>query len=252
MRTIILLFCISCAFPLNISTGLTNSYSVVPGKTIEAKITVVNSSNKIEKYYLEVKDYQFSSDGRNRYQDPPSHSRSNAKWFNLPEQIIVPPNQSYDVLFNIQIPSDSKLDGTFWSIVKIGNVHFCDLDEKKKSVGVSINTEYGVQIITSFPKGESMVSFSDSQLLDEENTQFVVNIENTGSMWLRPTLKIQLYDLTGKFIGIYEGSNKRLFPETSAKFVVDLPDLEKQTYKALVVADCGEDKIFAASYNLEF
>ncbi len=76
-------------------------------------------------------------------------------------------------------------------------------------------------------------------------------MENTGDFWLCPALKVQLFDQEGSFTGEYEGTKNRLFPGTSAKYKVEFPGLENTRYKALVVADCGKNRMFGATFNLE-
>ena len=79
-----------------------------------------------------------------------------------------------------------------------------------------------------------------------------VDIENTGQRWLRPYLWAELYDDTGRYIGRFENGRKRIYPGTSVRYKVDLSDVPKGIYKALVVADCGGDYVFGAERTLKF
>ena len=88
--------------------------------------------------------------------------------------------------------------------------------------------------------------------MDTEKRVLQVDLENIGQRWLRLSLWVELYDESGRYIGKFDGQRKRTYPGTSVRCKVDLSNIPKGTYKALVVADCGGDYIFGANYNLKF
>ena len=101
--------------------------------------------------------------------------------------------------------------------------------------------------------GERKLKFIETKLLKETQSRLLqVDIENTGQRWLRPYLWTELYDDTGRYIGRFENGRKRIYPRTSVRYKVDLSDVPKGIYKALVVADCGGNYVFGANYTLKF
>ena len=86
---------------------------------------------------------------------------------------------------------------------------------------------------------------------EESKRTLEVDLENIGERWLRPYLWAELYDGEGRFVGKFEACKHRIYPGTSARYRVDLSEVPKGDYKALVIADCGGDFIFGANYNLK-
>ncbi len=249
----ICLFLTGLCFALSIPSGLTNQYDVTPGKKVKSRISIKNTSDETARYYIKKNDYTFQADGSNNYAEPGSIDRSNANWYELPEYITVGAGKNYELLFDIEIPASVEPVGTYWSLIRIGKEKPpADITEDR-TVGLSIVTEYGIQIRTDFQEGDTKVDFIKSELIDLEGIpRLVVHMTNTADRWVRAKLKVQLFDSDGKFIKTYEGSQKSLYPGTSAEYTVDFPDTQDKKYKALVIADCGDDKVFGATFNLEF
>jgi hypothetical protein len=124
----------------------------------------------------------------------------------------------------------------------------------KTKLGITQITRYGIQMITHIGQtGEPKLQFLDTKVCKGENKRIMqVDVENVGQRWLRPVLWVELYDENGGHIGRFEGQKKRIFPNTSVRYKVDLSNVEKGDYKALVLADGGGDYIFGANYTLKF
>jgi hypothetical protein len=126
---------------------------------------------------------------------------------------------------------------------------------KKKgepSIGVRQVFRYGIQIATHIQDtGVRMLKFLDVRLLTEEGKKILrVDVENVGERYLRPLLSVELYTNKGVCVGRFDGGQLRTYPGTSVRFKVDLGSPAPETYKALVVADCGGDDIFGSTYNI--
>jgi hypothetical protein len=59
-----------------------------------------------------------------------------------------------------------------------------------------------------------------------------------------------MYDNDGTLIGNYAGQSIRTYPGTSIKQRIDLTEVPVGTYKALVVADCGDEDLFGIQYTI--
>ena len=53
-------------------------------------------------------------------------------------------------------------------------------------------------------------------------------------------------------MGRFEAGRMGIYPGCSARFRIDLSGLPAGRYKAIVVADCGDENVFGAQYDLEF
>jgi len=52
-------------------------------------------------------------------------------------------------------------------------------------------------------------------------------------------------------MGKIEGGKFRIYPGCSVRHKIDLKDVPKGRYKALIVADNGDENIFGSRWNLE-
>ena len=91
----------------------------------------------------------------------------------------------------------------------------------------------------------------ESWLLNEANKHvLLVDVENVGERLLRPFVWAELYDSEGMVVGTFEGDRFRTYPGTSVRYRIDVSDVPEGSYKALVVADCGEEDAFGIQYSI--
>ena len=121
------------------------------------------------------------------------------------------------------------------------------------AVGLRIISRHAVQVITTIDDtGTRALEFADKKLeIKDGKTCLVLDVKNVGERWLVPALYVDLTDPSGRPLGRYEGGKLRIFPGCSVRYAVDLGPLKPGKYNALVIADCGEDKVFGARYVLE-
>ena len=77
-----------------------------------------------------------------------------------------------------------------------------------------------------------------------------VDIANTGTRLLRILMWSELYTEKGEYTGKYDGERLAVFPGSSIRFKVDLTEVPKNKYEALVVLDCGNNDVFGVNYTL--
>ena len=127
-------------------------------------------------------------------------------------------------------------------------------DENEKDEGIQIRQvfRYAIQIVTNIEDtGSRLLKFLKPSIQKDEEKQFLnVDVENIGERMLYAICGVELYDENGNHIRNIEGGTRRLYPDTSARFPVDLTDIETGKYKALVIQDCGGDDVFGAMYTL--
>jgi hypothetical protein len=86
---------------------------------------------------------------------------------------------------------------------------------------------------------------------EDGRTLLAVDVENTGDGWLVPTVWTELVDPSGAVVGRAETMPKRLYPDCSGRFWLDLGPLGPGTYDALVVVDGGGDAVFGTKLNVD-
>ncbi len=247
------------AFGITIVGGLTHERSANPGETYQGAIFVKNKDNEPREVKFYQTDYLFFADGTNVFGEPGKTARSNAKWISFkPKRLVILPKESVPVNYTIQVPKDETLTGTYWSMLMVeeipkGSSESSQAAEDQMQVGICQVLRYGVQMVSHIGNtGTRKLKFFNTKLLKESGKRILrVDIENTGTRWLRPLLWVELYSEKGGYIGRFEGERLRICPGTSVRHRIDLSKVSEQTYKALVVADAGEDAIFGAKYTLK-
>jgi len=238
--------------------ALTHEYSAVPGNSYEGSIEVNNPGEEEQEIKVYQTDYIFYADGTVVYGNPGDLPRSNARWITLsPKQVIIPPKETIAVHFTIQAPDDETLKGTYWSVIMLepiakGSPESSSPGSSRPSITVVEVLRYAIQVVTNFGEsGTRSIKFGQMRLTAEDGRRSLsVDVENTGERWLRGGLWIDLYDSDGKYVGKYEGTRKRMYPQTSARYSVDLVGLANGSYKALIIVDCGGDDVFGINVNL--
>lgn len=235
--------------------GLTHEYQVKQGEVISGTILIKNTGEVEEEVKLYQTDYHFTCDGTNEYADPGSLVRSNAIWIVFsPKQMVIPPNEETAVEYRIHIPQDDNLKGTFWSMMMVEAIpkSTYDVGRMNRGVGIDMIMRYGIQMVTHLGEsGTRQIQFLNAALQnEEEGVQLHVDIANTGECWLRPEVWVEMYDQEGTLVGNFKGQSLRTYPGTSIRQRFDLTGMSTGSYKALVVADCGEEDLFGIQYSI--
>ena len=251
---------------------LTREKTLQPGEKFEGVINLKNTGETSCRVNVYQTDYLFYADGSNIYGEPGSAVRSNANWLSVsPNRLTIPPNEMASVYYtvrvpqiqelasaynNVQVPESPDLIGTYWSMVMIEPVpetgpESIEDEAGKVKMGIQTKVRYGIQMVTNIgDTGARKIKFSDKKLIDQDGQKLLqMDIENIGERWLSPTLWVEIYDNYGAKVGRFESSKKRIYPACSVRHKVELTDVPKGKYKALVVADNGDEYVFGAKYD---
>jgi hypothetical protein len=238
--------------------GLTHEKTVKVGESHQGVIMVRNTDEEAQEVKLYQTDYQFFFDGRSIYDDPGNTPRSNADWIVFsPKRLTIPPQEEVAINYTIKVPDDRSLVGTYWSMLMVEGISKGSFEASmlgNGALGIKQVVRYGIQMVTHIgDSGLGKLEFLDRQLLKEGDRKLLkIDVENIGERWLRPLLWVELYTQQGILTGRFEGGRLRIYPGTSVRYEVDLSEVLKGEYKALVVADCGGDDLFGATYTLKF
>ena len=248
---------------------LSNDKEAKPGERYDGVITVKNDSDDPQEVKVYQTDYLFACDGTNNYADPGTTARSNATWVSFtPSFFTIPPRSTATVNYTVQVPMDSaakKLVGSYWSMLMVEGIAKGSAesaaqsaalkDNKKPQMGIRQTIRYGIQVATHIAQtGTKKIDFLDAKLVTKDDGKkfLQVDIGNSGEVWVRPTMYVELFDDKGVSKGKFPGVAYRLYPGTSVRQMIDLSSVQKGTYKALVVVDVGDADAYAAEYNLKF
>lgn len=237
---------------------LARDIDTVAGNVVRGEIEVHNGSDIPQEAKVYKSDYMFFHDGTNRFNAPGTEKRSNADWVDFnPERFIVPPGQSVMVNYVVSIP-DTTLSGSYWSMIMVEGIPQQSpesvLDESgEPQVGLIQIFRYGVQIATHIRNEEEYaIAFADVSVSDsaEGEKALKVSVDNTGNMFVKPDVWIELFDQDGQKLARRESKPARVYPGTSVSYWFDIKDLQPGQYEALIVVDAGGENVFGAQYTV--
>jgi hypothetical protein len=229
-----------------------------PGEGYDGTIVLANGGAQTEDAKIYQRDYFFFADGTVVYAEPGSEERSNASWMTFSPNIVsIPSGERAEVSYSVKVPALPALSGTYWSLILVEGVPKETKTEGADTEQLTINLRqvirYAIQIVTNVGDSARVeLKFSNTKLLAKDGVRTLqVDVENTGGLWTRPAFSVRLFDMGGKLVGELPQPARRIYPGTSVRPVFELPRLEPGTYKALVVADGGNDDLFGANYTLK-
>jgi len=248
---------------ISVIGGLTQNIQMNDGETKSGTITIRNDGVNLEEIKVYLTDYSFSHDGTSEYSEVGTNTRSIAEYITFnPHKATIPPNSSINVNYTIVVPkntADMQFTGSLWSVFMVESIPenspesetFEPDTDYKMSIG--INLRFAVQIIVNFGEtGERKLEFLNAKIQKLEDKRILaVDVKNSGERHFRPNLIVELYDEVGIFIDKFTADKKHIYPNTSVRYLVDLTYVKSGKYKALVIADGGNENLFGINYNIE-
>ncbi len=234
--------------------GLTHEQIATPGENYKGTIEIQNTANGEKSAKIYLRDYSFNYKGESKVDAPGTLPRSNSGWITFnPELVNLAPGEKATIEYEVKVPVDDSLKGTYWSVIMVEGI--IPPDTTKHNSGVTINTaiRYAVQIVTNIGNtGISDLQFAGLELAkQDQNNVLNVIVENTGERQLRPELALELFDENGKSVGILKAERRKTFPGTSIKATLDLKGIKPGKYTGVLVADCDEDHVFGTNVSFE-
>jgi hypothetical protein len=229
--------------------------SARPGDTYRGAIVVRNPGATVALVKLYQTDYSFSADGSNAFDAPGRSPRSNASWLRLNrEQVAINPEGAATIDYQVQVPVDASLTGTYWSVVMLQELPAAEASgQAREGVKLRQTLRHGIQIITEIgDTGRGELVFRNARLVGAgAQREFQVDLANIGERWLRADLWLELHDAQGKYVGRFPAPRRRTFPGTSVRNRIALAAAPAGRYLALLVADGGRDDLFGMQIELD-
>jgi len=265
LLTSVLLTCLVAQAQVSVIGELSNDKEAKAGERYEGIINVRNDTNEPQEVKIYQTDYLFFRDGTNSYAEAGTVPRSNAKWIAFsPSYTSIPPQSTVNINYTVTIPQDTpekKLVGSYWSMLMVEGIakgsaeSAANKDPKKSQMGIRQTIRYGIQVATHISQSATKkISFVETKLLPNEGGKRMlqVDIENSGELFIRPDVYVELFDDKGVSKGKFPGVRYRLYPGSSVRELIDLTSVTTGTYKAIVVVDAGGEDVYGAEYTLKF
>ncbi|MEP0813240.1 MAG: hypothetical protein HRF49_01065 [bacterium] len=237
-------------------------FTASPGETVSGRISVSNGSEKPTgvKVYAgdlvrdaeKTQSYQFKDEGG-------YESRSLIPWLTFtPDQITLDPGGSAEVLYQIEIPADESLSGSYWGVIYVSSIPSEEplfkedepAEEKKPKIGIRMVFRYAVKIYVTIKGTETRGGTFKALNVAPAKGGFDATalFENTGNVWMRPKCWLELRDATGAAVFTQEHSEQTVLPESALdfKFEVRGAPVPPGEYLLMVIADYGGEKLVAA------
>jgi P pilus assembly chaperone PapD len=235
---------------------LSRVYELSSGETAQGAVTIQNTGKEPVTVKILPSDFIADESGKNKYIPPGSSPRSNAGWISLSAQSVnIMPGERGHVTYKVVPPPDGKaLNGLYWSVLLVEPAEFAAI-EKDEKTGIAIRTQirYAVKILTQVNSpGKADLAFSDRQLQHtDKGYVLTLKAENKGERLLNPTVTAELFGAAGQKLGLFKTATQRILPGFTATYEFQFGKLAGGDYRALIIADNGDDAVFAGDYALQ-
>ncbi len=239
---------------IQVQSGLTVVHQGVPGQMIRGTLRVKNDGSQPASALVYESDYATSAPRNALFPDAGSTPRSSAGWLEVAATAIsLGPGEEAEVPYLIRIPDEEALKGSFWSVIHLEDTSTTTRpSDGEQAVGVTFHRRVAVRITTDIGEATAAVAFQRTALERVEGVPTVrLDLENTGERWLPLKASVQLFDDAGKSLGTWTSAPASLYPGSTFQYAVGLTDVPAGRYPALVLADAGTGRAFAARLHLE-
>ncbi len=236
--------------------GLSHTYQVETGKVYKGKIAIENTGNQPQSVKLFLQDYSYKSDGTTSYTAPHTNDKTNSEWIKINTNLVtLKAKQKTEVYYEITIPDTISEPGSYWSVIMVEPVDEIKPDHNKQGVNITSIIRYAIQVITNFDseKAKPDLKFEGVKIEKEEGRRILkVDISNTGNLYCKPTVNIEIYNKTnGQKLENISSQAMGLLPQTSKSFHIDISKIPPDRYNAVLIATDEDENAFALNVELE-
>lgn len=239
--------------------SLKHVHTVNPGDVIKGQIQIQNNDATDQEVRIYQTDFLYNLQDQTFYDEPGANKRTNANWIDYsPKTVILKSKEVRNIDYEITVPKNDSLCGTYWSVIMIEGVTPIDVNQKGE-LSIRTVTRYAVQVVTDMNnKGKGSLKFMEPTLIqgdtkDNKKVFLAVDLQNDGDHYIAPEVNIELYDQDGKSVKTISAPKRGLYPMTSTRFRLDLEGVpSKKTYTAMIVAAGQDSDVFGLEYTLYF
>ncbi|PKA82619.1 hypothetical protein ATE92_0753 [Ulvibacter sp. MAR_2010_11] len=228
-----------------ILNGLTHSYSGVSGQTYEGQIILVNISDENQRVTFDLNEAIYDCQTGRSFVKDIAHKNSSSGWFDSSvRDIVLIPKEKYAFKYNITIPNDKTLEGSYWTTL-IVNVEKPIREEVIKNIGLDTKIRYAIRLLTDINENEDVqLDFEDVVLTDNPiNSEKLLDVKilNESIYIENVRLALEIYNTSGTKVLDIKTKRAKIFPEVCRDFSVDVSDLPKGTYECVLIADSRDE-----------
>lgn len=233
--------------------------SLKAGERYVSFVTVNNDSE--EPAYLKVYlgDWRDVANGT-QYFDPGELPRGLSRWMQVsPSRLTVPPGGSEKVYYEITMPEDPNLAGSYWGMVFVEGLPRQSQEHTEATEGstfaVKYIIRYAANIYVTVPGTEiRQAAFTGAKVLPVKGGfDMTATLENKGNIYLKPRVWLELRDQTGITVYSEDHMLVTVLPESKRDYMFELRNLNLSPgrYTALIIADYDAPSLIAAQAEIE-
>ncbi|MEP2278741.1 hypothetical protein [Maribacter sp.] len=222
--------------------GLTHIYSGTSGDVISGEIVLVNYSSSQERVTFELQEAIYSCDMDRRFTTLEKPVSSSSSWVtnNVNEHVLAPKEQ-YVLKFSIQIPKDTELQGSFWSVLMVSVEKPIKEEIVNDNIGLGTKIQYAVGLITHVNSFDEVnIEFEDVLAPDVNNKNLQIKLKNKGRFAEATELSLEVYNEQGDKIKEFTSKRLLVFPDLCRDYNLNLSELPKGKYDCVLIAESRE------------
>lgn len=204
-------------------TPATIEETLDPGVEKQYSVTVENLNAVEQKFYLFTRDISGVREGGVPIFAQEESERTGyelSDWVNLSvSEITIPGNTKAGVGFTLKVP-DNASPGSHFGGVFI-SVDPPKMESSGAAVGYQVANIISIRVSGDANEKASIRQFSTSKYLyGSQNVNFLVRIENSGNVLVRPSGPLEIFNMLGNLAGTIEFNKGRagVFPNNTREF----------------------------------
>lgn len=256
---------LSPAWPQGFSAGLSgHEHTAQPGDVIQGSVRVSSMSDEPITLEITLGDFvrgKAGSELEGSYQFETvlgQEERSASPWVRFAPGIIdLQPGESAEVMYQISIPEDSSLTGSYWTVLFVQPTATeeqikteVDADSTVPSIGITIKFRYAIRIYVNIgnnPPAKPQFTGLEVEPM-KDGLMVKPTLRNDGLVFIRPKLTVQLKNLSGEVVFQTNTTTYTLLPQSSYTGNIEARPmyLEDGEYLLVVIGDSGTPELIAA------
>lgn len=169
--------------------GLTYLETLKPGDSVKVQIPLISDRDKNEVIDFNLSDYSADAEGHHFFTELGQNPRGNGKWITLSShREIIAPGEKKELTLTIDVPNDSSLDGSYWSVLLIEPTDpIQTLKEPEHGFQLQVKVRYAYHIVVNLGKGTPSLKIVKKELQEVGGKKWLaVDVENKGTLFFKP------------------------------------------------------------------
>jgi len=218
---------------VKVYSELVKWHEVEAGQTKTAKIEVGNTTSEEIRVRVGTENYLFRIGQENTKRN---HNRSLDIEYS-PSVLRIPAKSHRKLTYQITPPDSAS--GSYWKMLTIMPIMNSEIQDTTGIIQMKQRYRWGINVVATTSGGTVDVQANRIQY---DNEKLFLDLENTGSVSIRPRIELQVFNQDGKRVGTFNGTQHLLHPNTSLTTEIGVSKLEVGEYSGMLILDGRKNK----------